>query len=137
LMPVKPDPQGYGSAVTYARRYDLSALIGLASDDDDGNEASKPANDSKPQGKSPFSNASLRNTFVNNVILSFEGCEKISELAHLGELNKAKIDEMRASGNEHDGLAVEELLKRYKVKYAALKEEEQQETQNNDTKARA
>jgi hypothetical protein len=42
LSPTKADPQGFGSAVTYARRYDLSALIGLASDDDDGNAASKP-----------------------------------------------------------------------------------------------
>lgn len=43
LMPTKQDPQGFGSAITYARRYDLSALIGLASDDDDGNAASAPA----------------------------------------------------------------------------------------------
>jgi hypothetical protein len=42
LMPTKADPQGFGSALTYARRYDLSALIGLASDDDDGNAASAP-----------------------------------------------------------------------------------------------
>jgi hypothetical protein len=47
LMPTKADPQGYGSAMTYARRYDLSALIGLASDDDDGNEASKPVKGAK------------------------------------------------------------------------------------------
>lgn len=43
LMPTKADPQGFGSAITYLRRYDLSALIGLASDDDDGNAASQPA----------------------------------------------------------------------------------------------
>ncbi|WP_252341658.1 ERF family protein, partial [Escherichia coli] len=34
--------QGYGSAVTYARRYGLSALMGVIADtDDDGNAASK------------------------------------------------------------------------------------------------
>lgn len=39
-MPVaQQSPQGYGSALTYARRYGLSALCGLASDDDDGAEA--------------------------------------------------------------------------------------------------
>jgi len=41
LKPTKNDPQGYGSAITYARRYDLTALLGLAQDDDDGNGASK------------------------------------------------------------------------------------------------
>ena len=30
----KQDAQGYGSAFTYARRYSLSALLGLAADDD-------------------------------------------------------------------------------------------------------
>jgi hypothetical protein len=39
VVPVKPDPQGYGSAMTYARRYALSAIIGLAADDDDDGEA--------------------------------------------------------------------------------------------------
>ena len=37
-------PQGYGSALTYARRYALSAMVGIVADeDDDGNEASKPS----------------------------------------------------------------------------------------------
>ena len=41
LQPVKNDPQGNGSVVTYSRRYQLSALFGISSDiDDDGNNAS-------------------------------------------------------------------------------------------------
>lgn len=42
----KQDPQGYGSALTYARRYSLMAACGIAPEDDDGNaavKASKPA----------------------------------------------------------------------------------------------
>jgi len=41
VMPLpKNDPQGYGSALTYARRYGLSALVGIVTeDDDDGNNA--------------------------------------------------------------------------------------------------
>jgi hypothetical protein len=36
VMPLaKSDPQGYGSAMTYARRYSISALIGLIVEDDD------------------------------------------------------------------------------------------------------
>jgi len=38
------DPQKFGGATTYARRYSLMALLGLAPEDDDGNEASKAAN---------------------------------------------------------------------------------------------
>lgn len=37
------DPQKLGGAITYARRYSLLALLGLAPEDDDGNAASKPA----------------------------------------------------------------------------------------------
>ena len=44
------NPQKIGSAITYAKRYTLQAVYGLPSEDDDGNEASKPTiNISKPQ----------------------------------------------------------------------------------------
>lgn len=40
----KQDPQGYGSALTYARRYSLMAACGIAPEDDDGEAATrKPA----------------------------------------------------------------------------------------------
>lgn len=46
----KQDPQGYGSALTYARRYSLMAACGIAPEDDDGNAASKkPETAAKPQ----------------------------------------------------------------------------------------
>ena len=39
-LPVsKVDAQGYGSALTYARRYSLSSAVGVAPEDDDGNAA--------------------------------------------------------------------------------------------------
>lgn len=37
----KQDPQGYGSALTYARRYSLMTACGIAPEDDDGNAAAK------------------------------------------------------------------------------------------------
>lgn len=42
LRPSKADPQGIGSAITYARRYSLLAITGSAPEDDDGNAASGP-----------------------------------------------------------------------------------------------
>jgi hypothetical protein len=43
MRPTRPDPQGVGSAITYARRYSLLAMVGAAPEDDDGNAASTPA----------------------------------------------------------------------------------------------
>jgi hypothetical protein len=47
----KHDAQGFGSALTYARRYSLSAAAGVVADDDDGNAASQAAPNpaAKPQ----------------------------------------------------------------------------------------
>ncbi|MDI3233349.1 ERF family protein [Staphylococcus pasteuri] len=46
--PDKNTPQGVGSALTYMRRYSLSAVFGITSDqDDDGNEASGKSNKNK------------------------------------------------------------------------------------------
>jgi hypothetical protein len=46
-IPAAPDMQKMGSAITYARRYSLSAICGIAADeDDDGNAAATvPVND--------------------------------------------------------------------------------------------
>lgn len=41
LKSVKDDPQGHGSAITYARRYSYASILGIVSDeDDDGNKSS-------------------------------------------------------------------------------------------------
>lgn len=49
-LPVsKADAQGFGSALTYARRYGLSAAFGVAPEDDDGNAASKAAPEARWQ----------------------------------------------------------------------------------------
>jgi hypothetical protein len=59
LNPVKNDPQGLGSAISYARRYGEAAICGIvAEEDDDGNAASEaprkakaaPAPKAEPQG---------------------------------------------------------------------------------------
>ena len=51
LRPVKSDPQGIGSAISYARRYSLSSIVGVIQDDDDGERAmdrtGRTANNSK------------------------------------------------------------------------------------------
>lgn len=50
LPVVQKTPQGYGSAISYARRYSLSALVGVTAEDDDGNAASGAGKTPPPAG---------------------------------------------------------------------------------------
>lgn len=49
------DPQAFGSGITYSKRYALQALLGLPTEDDDGNAATakngQSENKSKPEAK--------------------------------------------------------------------------------------
>ena len=94
-LKIKPDrtnAQGIGSTITYAKRYAISAVCGVASDsDDDGNEASGAGNKSpKAPNKKP---ADKPNQELKKVL------DEIGKIA--GE--KAKIDKV----------AVGECVKKY------------------------
>lgn len=52
--PTKDDPQGIGSCITYLRRYGLSAFVGVAPEDDDGNAASQPTEAHQAQKARPL-----------------------------------------------------------------------------------
>ena len=59
LIVSKNDMQGFGSAVTYARRYGLMAMAGIAPEDDDGNAAAAaaPKQEQRQQRKAPSPDA--------------------------------------------------------------------------------
>lgn len=73
-MPLaKADPQGYGAALTYARRYGLAAMVGVCPEDDDAQSTvshrdtyqERPqAQESRPQSSAPplASGAALNNS---------------------------------------------------------------------------
>jgi hypothetical protein len=63
----KNDPQGYGSACTYLRRYSLAAIVGLYQDDDDGQAASKPKAVIAPATGVWDSMAADEQTFLNDL----------------------------------------------------------------------
>lgn len=66
MRPSKADPQGLGSATTYARRYALSAILGIVADeDDDGNASSQPTGDRALQGNYGSQNASNELPWLN------------------------------------------------------------------------
>lgn len=68
----KQDPQGYGSALTYARRYSLMAAAGIAPEDDDGNAATP--NKEAPQQKPSEYEATHLQTLRD---AAMEGMEKL------------------------------------------------------------
>jgi hypothetical protein len=92
-LPVeKATAQGVGSAITYARRYGLSAMVGVApDDDDDGNGASKPARPyTQPQVSAPPSPPSnVRPLTQSHEAAIAEWAAKFASCATLAELDAA------------------------------------------------
>ncbi len=54
LMLDKSNPQGQGSALTYARRYSITAILNLIAEDDDDGKAASPAPKSAPKTAQTF-----------------------------------------------------------------------------------
>lgn len=80
----KQDPQGYGSALTYARRYSLMAACGIAPEDDDGNAASKP----RPVANHP----SAKTTPVEEIRAGLKRGDASGAASYLAGLSSAALD---------------------------------------------
>ena len=88
LTCAKNDPQGMGSAITYARRYAYQSVLGIPSEDDDGNNASKPA---KPTYTAPPAKAP---TITKAAILAaFKACKDVDSLE--AKWDKAQTTEFK------------------------------------------
>ncbi len=98
----KQDAQGFGSALTYARRYGLMTAFGVPAEDDDGNAASRSAparatngngfDDPKPTDKelaTDFSPTALRGA-IKTLVRNINGCGSVRDLEELLELADAK-----------------------------------------------
>lgn len=112
LRPVKLDPQGAGSAITYARRYSYAAALSLSlGDDDDGNAASagqpqntRPAAQSQPNQQRP-SQPAAPNNLISQAQINY--CQKLKNDKRIDEEDfKRIIEEM--SGQE----SIKELSKK-------------------------
>jgi hypothetical protein len=64
----KQDAQGYGSALTYARRYSLMAAFGVPAEDDDGNAAVK-----RPQAEPETISQPLDAEEMNSILTELSG----------------------------------------------------------------
>jgi hypothetical protein len=89
----KQDPQGYGSALTYARRYSLMAACGIAPEDDDGNAASKPT----------------AKALTQSAIADF--LTMISDAASLDDLKTVYVSAVRAAEHVGDSKAKDKFEK--------------------------
>lgn len=98
---VKHDPQGYASALTYARRYSLMASCGIAPEDDDGNAASK-----KPVAKETKANHNAMQDHIT----------AISESTTLEELQARFKEAYKSAGTDKEWLeavtSAKDLMKR-------------------------
>lgn len=100
--PAKDDVQGIGSTATYLRRYALSAMIGIASEDDDGNAASGNAtsngggNYSAPTKQ--FATGKVRKETYAKILKEINESKDNDDLAfiwqsHADDINKLKSED--------------------------------------------
>jgi hypothetical protein len=129
----KQDAQGYGSAMTYARRYALMAACGIAPEDDDGNAATRPKQAEKPvekpkvpakiEGKPGRWQITVKTDpaatpveFVNIVseatVLCLEQTTSQAEVMEVFKVNRALFDKVK----ELDDGCHKDLLEAFKTK---------------------
>lgn len=92
INPAKPnDPQALGSCITYARRYALAAMVGITSEDDDGEAAvgrsgAQSRNESRPEAAATEQPESQETegtvTFIPRKVNSMNGCYKQDTKTH-------------------------------------------------------
>jgi hypothetical protein len=142
---VKQDPQGYASALTYARRYSLMSACGIAPEDDDGNAGSRklapavnPLDAVKPApaatlpytltipGKEPRQYADS-DAYTNGTIELREKVEKSAlatrtKMTKLRELKEANDDQVNKINPEHKAKLLGDYQLRLKRLGAQLEE---------------
>lgn len=105
LKPVKLDPQGAGSAITYARRYSYAAALSLSlGDDDDGNSVSQqpgtklPQNQNRAQSNQTQDNSnSVTSTLISQAQINY--CHKLKNEKGITDEDFARMIE-EISGKE-------------------------------------
>jgi hypothetical protein len=99
MTPDKPTPQGVGSALTYARRYALCAILGIAGEEDDDANTAEPkgnpasaANEPKPHINEK--QAQLVHIWVTKAGLTETEIKDKYHITNFKELTKTQMDEI-------------------------------------------
>jgi hypothetical protein len=124
----KQDAQGFGSAQTYARRYGLAAIVGVTSEDDDGNAAAAPKTSAPITGTTGvFDSLSVDvQTVINDLaieVLSLAAMDKIPDAYYRIETEELDADQK---------VALWSLIKDSKVRAALKKFSESERARVHD-----
>jgi len=113
-LPVsKADAQGYGSALTYARRYGLCAAVGIAPEDDDGNAASAAAPPPRPAvpAEPPITDQEVSDALMLLAEEATEGMAAVQAAmeglrpklqAHLRKAKKAELASIKIAATKNE-----------------------------------
>jgi hypothetical protein len=110
----KQDPQGFGSTLTYLRRYSLSAVTGLYQADDDGNAGSGVG--AKPEAKPAPQAAGMSADDLKRY------ADEISKSADVDTLKKRFAVAYQAAQNCRDKVAAEIITEAKDTRKAQLSE---------------
>lgn len=80
LPAAKQDPQGYGSALSYARRYSLMTACGIAQEDDDGQVATKAVYETPKSPAPSLKPPALSDAEGNDCINAMIACDDMETL---------------------------------------------------------
>lgn len=118
-MPVTAQtPQGYGSATTYAKRYTLSAALGIVADDDDDGNASSQKTQARPQAPAKSAGTLVDETTTASVKAALDLCETKQDVIDVMTQNKALLDRMK-NGEELRDLGRAKIAELNKAKEVA------------------
>lgn len=88
MMPIitsKPDIQGFGSSLTYCRRYALQAIVGISAYDDDGEEDAKAAREKAARESIPKKVAPESYNTIEDLHIALEKAGHTSTIGILKE----------------------------------------------------
>lgn len=117
LLLAKDDPQGQGSAVTYARRYATMAVLGMvADDDDDGNKATSsyqasPARSAKPR----YATMKQVELMINKVKWGLNIQDKDQILNFLDQVLDTELTKITADSVDDALAKIDEAVRKEKV----------------------
>ena len=111
IRPTKNDPQQHGSAITYAKRYQLGALLGISTEvDDDGNKATHGTTN---QAVTSSSGKKLSTAQVNRfyAIASIAGIDQ--ETARSTVMKKYRVEPKDMTKQQYDDVckSIEQKIK--------------------------
>lgn len=94
LKPMKDDPQAVGSVITYARRYCLASILGLAQEDDDSESQYKRTNTKNTEEDKAERSSTLSK--INDLIEATQTEEqKVLENYKVDKLNDLTLKQIR------------------------------------------